>query len=249
MDAVNGLSPQVRADFAKWSQSLQRLAPQAAATAEILDSVAALESGDTGETKKNLREQLWNLRQECPQSTPDLRKTYEKLRNLSLDNSEKFPSSHYTIRANAAEIPNFQPLENNYWRGGQPDQEGLDWLAAQGIRTQIDLRGDDRDNAWNPPTRYPMTIFHVPVADFQSPTFKQVEEFLELVNNPAHQPVYVHCKAGIGRTGVMTACWRVSQGMTAQQALEVERINSYHGSLKQEQFVRDFEAYWKERNL
>ena len=47
----------------------------------------------------------------------------------------------------------------------------------------------------------------------------------------------------------MTACWLISQGMTADESLEAERINSPYGTLKQEQFVRDFAAYWNEKKL
>jgi protein tyrosine/serine phosphatase len=39
------------------------------------------------------------------------------------------------------------------------------------------------------------------------------------VNDPARQPVYLHCKGGKHRTGVMTAIYRMEKdGWTAEQS-------------------------------
>ncbi len=236
------------ADMQKWGRQVQAHAPthEKEIAQNLLDTINGATPETLGETKKDVRELLWDIRRNAPEGCSELRHSYEKLRNLALDSS--YPQAAYTVRPSACEVPNFQVIRPNYLRGGQPDQEGLQWLAGQGVKTTVDLRGSDRDNAWDPPTRYPLQVIRVAVEDFQAPTFQQVEEFIQIVNEPANQPVYVHCKAGVGRTGVMTACWRISQGMTAAEALEAERINSQYGTLKQEHFVRDFETYWNEKN-
>jgi tyrosine-protein phosphatase SIW14 len=52
------------------------------------------------------------------------------------------------------------------------------------------------------------------------------------VNDPANQPVYVHCVGGKHRTGVMTAVYRMTQdGWTADQAFK---------EMKQFKFGADF---------
>jgi tyrosine-protein phosphatase SIW14 len=54
---------------------------------------------------------------------------------------------------------------------------------------------------------------HVP------PTPEQLALFLGIVNDPAQQPVYVHCKGGKHRTGVMSAVFRMeNDDWTAKQA-------------------------------
>ena len=236
------------ADMQKWGRQVQSHAT--ACEKEIAQTLVDTIDGATpetlGQTKKDVRGLLWDIRRNAPEGCSDLRHSYEKLRNLALDGS--YPHTVYTMRPSACDVPNFQIISPNYLRGGQPDQEGLQWLAGQGVKTEVDLRGSDRDNAWDPPTQYPLRVIRVAVEDFHTPTFEQVEDFIQIVNEPANQPVYVHCKAGVGRTGVMTACWRISQGMTADEALEAERINSQYGTLKQEQFVRDFETYWNDKN-
>ena len=42
------------------------------------------------------------------------------------------------------------------------------------------------------------------------PTPDQIVEFLRIVNDPANQPVFVHCWGGRHRTGVMTAIYRMT---------------------------------------
>lgn len=210
------------------------------------------DGSETVDKKKLIRDELWNFRRNFPQdASPEVRCGYEKLRNLTLDNTVermakggKIPSSHFTVYPPATDVPNFQVVNDKYVRGGQPDQDGLNWLNSAGIKTRVDLRGDDRDNQWCPPVWNPIKTFQIDVPDFASPSIDNVEQFLKIVDNPANQPVFVHCKAGIGRTGVMTACWNVAHGMTAEEALRMENINSYHGNLKQEAFVREFEQYW-----
>lgn len=231
---------------------------------ELVDQEVAkmVDGHDSVEAKVQIRQKLGQFRRSFADATgpatPELRHHYEKLRNLTLDNTverlEKggrgYPGATFVVAPPATDIPNFQVVDETFLRGGQPDQDGLTWLAEHGVKTRVDLRGDDKHNQWNPPAWNPKSIktFEIGVRDFEAPSLEMVEQFLEIVDAPENQPVFVHCKAGIGRTGVMTACRNISHGMTADQALALESINSYHGNLKQEAFVREFETYWKSKN-
>jgi len=67
---------------------------------------------------------------------------------------------------------------------------------------------------------------HVPVDDFTAPTIKQVETcvgFVERMTFVEDRPVAVHCGAGCGRTGTILACYCVSTGKTADEAIEMVR--------------------------
>ena len=51
------------------------------------------------------------------------------------------------------------------------------------------------------------------------PSEEQIQAFLETVTDPALQPVFVHCRQGEDRTGVMVAIYRVAeQGWEPAQA-------------------------------
>ena len=66
---------------------------------------------------------------------------------------------------------------------------------------------------------------HIPIPDFSTPTLEQIEEFVTFVNNllSSKKKIVVHCEAGIGRTGTMLACYLVSEGYNAENAISEVR--------------------------
>ena len=66
------------------------------------------------------------------------------------------------------------------------------------------------------------------------------------MNDPANQPVYVHCQGGRHRTGVMTAIYRLTHdGWNADRAFAEMKLYEFekgfgHAALKS--FVYDFYA-------
>ena len=67
----------------------------------------------------------------------------------------------------------------------------------------------------------------MPVTDMEPPTFELVERFIEVANDRARRPMLVHCKAGIGRTGSMVSCWRISHGMDVDEARSMSHWSPY----------------------
>jgi tyrosine-protein phosphatase SIW14 len=55
-----------------------------------------------------------------------------------------------------------------------------------------------------------------------------IERFLAILDDPDVYPVLIHCRAGLHRTGVMTAVYRMEYcGWSAQQAIEELRANGF----------------------
>jgi hypothetical protein len=55
-----------------------------------------------------------------------------------------------------------------------------------------------------------------------------IDRFLELLDDPATYPVLIHCRAGLHRTGVMTAVYRMEyQAWTPRQAIEELKANGF----------------------
>jgi len=125
----------------------------------------------------------------------------------------------------------------------RPDgAEDLVWLRDQGIELLLSLTEDPPRRDWI--NNAGLLSLHVPVEDMEAPTPEQLDTSLAGILR-AHERgmgVAVHCAAGLGRTGVILACYFVSKQMTADNAItRVRRLRP--GSIeteRQEQAVREF---------
>ena len=107
-------------------------------------------------------------------------------------------------------INNFGRVSDTYYRGEQPDEGDYADLAALGVKTIIDLQQDGRETERQLVEAAGMRFFRIPMTTRKAPTSEQLAQFLQLVNDAANQPVYVHCAGGRHRTGVMTAVYRMT---------------------------------------
>jgi len=116
-------------------------------------------------------------------------------------------------------IPNFCVVTPNVlWRGARPGQDGAAWLMQRGVRTivNLELLHDDRrafGEARPASGRYEVGYFRIfdwePNAVLAPALLDDhVAHFLAVVDDQP-KPVYVHCRSGQNRTGVMVAAYRV----------------------------------------
>lgn len=119
----------------------------------------------------------------------------------------------------AAGINHFLRVDAKVWRGSAPNSAGYRELADQGIRTVVDLRAEKMSaHGLSLPAEAGLTAVRLPIRDGQTPTERQVDSFLEAVRQ-SPGPVYVHCGAGVGRTGAMSAAYLVgTEQATSEQA-------------------------------
>jgi protein tyrosine/serine phosphatase len=141
-------------------------------------------------------------------------------------------------------IDNFGMINDNYFRGAQPKSGDYSALAKLGVKTVIDLTQDGRDDERALVERNGMTFYRIPLTTSEAPSSAAVNQFLKLVNDPANQPVYVHCQGGRHRTGVMTAVYRMTQnGWTADRAYDEMRkfrFEGFPGHPELKQFVYSY---------
>ena len=122
------------------------------------------------------------------------------------------PKGSSSNAAAAVRIDNFGRINERYYRGALPDGQDLADLARLGVKTTIDLTNGDGDSREQQLAEaVGMKFVKIEMNTRVVPTAEQIATFLSIVNDPANQPVYVHCVGGKHRTGVMTAIYRMVQ--------------------------------------
>jgi hypothetical protein len=114
-------------------------------------------------------------------------------------------------------VPQFMEVTPHLYRGGQPTEDGFRSLARMGIDIVVDIRGSrkrERDLVTKLGMRYVAMPWHCPF-----PKDKVFARFLLFLRRNPTKKVFLHCRLGDDRTGMMIAAYRMAeQGWTAQQA-------------------------------
>jgi tyrosine-protein phosphatase SIW14 len=109
-------------------------------------------------------------------------------------------------------IKNFYQVDAHVYRGAQPTDEGFKYLAKIGVGTVIDLREtDERSRAEERVVRAAgMKYVNIPMTGLTPPTEAEITRILGLFEDKAAGPVFVHCRRGADRTGVVIASYRIN---------------------------------------
>ena len=133
---------------------------------------------------------------------------------LILGSTLWFRWSSPAAAADASGIDNLHVVDGRLLRGAAPTAEGLRDLSALGVTTVVDLRAEaDLVNRDGVLVELGMERFHLPIRDGQLPTAEQAQELLRIVQE-ADGKVFLHCGAGVGRTGALTAWYLNATGQT-----------------------------------
>ena len=128
-------------------------------------------------------------------------------------------SSLHPISLAGVSISNFGVVDGRIYRGEQPAGKDYAALAAIGVKTIIDLRGDAKTSAKRDAEAASLNYINIGIDGHGTPTDAQAIEFLKAVDDPANGIVYVHCAGGRHRTGSMIAVYRMAHdGWTLDQA-------------------------------
>ena len=123
-------------------------------------------------------------------------------------------------------LGNFAQVSPVLYRSAQPSEQGVSQLAADGVKTILKLNADDpAEQDWAAADG--ITLVDQLMDNHSSPSYSQVDAALAVINDPARQPVLVHCHKGADRTGTVVAAYRVVvQKMSVAQA--VAEAKSFH---------------------
>ena len=141
---------------------------------------------------------------------------------------------------------NFGRVDAVLYRGAEPVAACLDHLAALGVRTIVSLRDDEDDTVRERGLveARGMRFTSIPMSGLRRPDPSEVRRALEVIGDGGNQPVFVHCRRGRDRTGVVVAAWRMShEGWTSEQAYEeAKRFRLAWWQVRMKDFIREFEV-------
>jgi tyrosine-protein phosphatase SIW14 len=117
-------------------------------------------------------------------------------------------------------------IDDRVYRGRQPKEGDFAELAHMGIKTVLDLRGGmlhkPRERKWVEAAG--MQYVSVRLSGLFPPKERQMATILALLQDRARGPVFVHCRRGDDRAGMVIACYRIAHDRwTNQRALDEAR--------------------------
>ena len=126
-------------------------------------------------------------------------------------------------------IGNFGEVTPTLFRGGQPTHEGFRALAKLGIDIVVDTRGNRSSSEGKEVRRRGMQYVAIPW-HCPMPRDEVFARFLKLLQENPNKRVFVHCRLGDDRTGMMIAAYRMAaEGWTASQAMREMRQFGFAG--------------------
>jgi protein tyrosine/serine phosphatase len=145
------------------------------------------------------------------------------------------------------ELPRFQQVSERLFRGGQPREGAINKLRELGVNTVINLRGaSERTRAEEAEVRaLGLNYFNVALPNWARPQDSRVARILEVIDAPESGRVFVHCRDGVDRTGLIVALYRMTHdGWTSHKALaEAERL----GMRRTQFWMRDYAEDYGQR--
>lgn len=124
-------------------------------------------------------------------------------------------------------VSKFAEVSPTLYRGGQPSPQGFANLARFGIKIIV-------DNGWSEKNKklaeqLGMRYISIPwICMF--PKDALFARFLKVVQDNPGKKIFVHCRFGDARTGMMIAAYRMKvEGWTADQARREMRAFGFHG--------------------
>ena len=129
----------------------------------------------------------------------------------------------------------------------------LDALLDAGITTFIDLTEPNERIPYEPVLRERASYYQIEIAyfqfsigDFGIPSPKNMRAILDTLHNTLAEGrnPYIHCWAGMGRTGTAVGCYFVETGLSGAEALlKVDEL-CYYAPSPQTKAQKDFVRNW-----
>lgn len=177
------------------------------------------------------------------------------------------PLAYYrTVYENYRRFREVEP--NKFYRSGQLTALGFSQMVKQyNIKTVINLQEENNDPympvVWSGPSKtqeselcrangiqYYALVGSELVTDAELIAGKRpvvIDHFLKILDDPKSYPILLHCKAGLHRTGLLTAIYRMEfqnrSKMDAMQELRANGFGTFAACLSNDYLVQFIELY------
>jgi hypothetical protein len=125
-------------------------------------------------------------------------------------------------------VGNFGEVTPHLYRGAQPNRVGFEKLAKMGIDIVVDVRLTGKDDESREVHKLGMQFVSIPWHCYL-PKDKVFARFLILLQENPGRKIFVHCRYGDDRTGMMIAAYRIAfEGWTAKEARKEMEQFGFH---------------------
>ncbi len=136
-------------------------------------------------------------------------------------------------------------IEPNLLLGALPFASDVPKLAESGVTAVVNTC-EEASGPESTYQRFGIRQFRIPTVDFTHPKLADVENAVKFIENQLAQGgrVYVHCKAGRGRSATVALCWLIAaRGMSRQEAqqLLIQRRPHVNPKIAERPVVIEFE--------
>ena len=126
---------------------------------------------------------------------------------------------------------NYSQVTTGIYRGARPSDAGLKALAQSGIKTVVNIDNDAKSitQERKVAAQLGLKFISIPLSGFFAPSDAQTAAVQAKLNDPSLYPIFLHCKHGEDRTGLMVGLYRVySQSWSPEDAYEEMIDKGFH---------------------
>ncbi len=128
--------------------------------------------------------------------------------------AEQVPAKKFPV----AGVKNFGEVTPYLYRGAQPTRDGLKALAGMGVDIVVDLRLSGQASEKKVVNGFGMKYISIPW-HCMFPSDNKTAQFLAVLRKNPKKKIFVHCRFGDDRTGMMIAAYRMAvQNWTPEEA-------------------------------
>lgn len=156
----------------------------------------------------------------------------------------------FSVFAKSNDLPQFAPLNDWLYRGGQPSEKGFAQLKKKGIRTIVNFRNEPKliEQERKKVEARGMNYVSLPWDITQPVKPELLDEFFKVLDEPKNRPVFFHCKYGRDRSGVMSTLALMRYNKLSEEEARETALETIHPNFRYRHFVnKKIDFFLKER--